>query len=498
MSLVTLNSDLRNFNKKPENNSGIGLQTRARVDDVSRLTKFLFTSGNGALFQARQALLIGVENIGVRKKDLENPLRNTLARVAVLNGVILGQAAASGTGLHLSSNYLITEGNYITNVNERIGANSRTLSTFELNDNVTVDDKTSSLLNQAPSNLQVNNTGSIPVLLISGSTSLRFENRPADSTNFIGVEQLETNIKKDSKKKPSLKLGRKTEDTYTKFAGSNLTYPYLGLEYNYSVRIPNSTRRGTVTSSIIGDEINKVDISTSDPFKEELDIIPFKIVIRKPGTDPFYLYFRAFLDNLSDSYDGGWNSTNYIGRAEPVYTYNSFNRKIDFGFKIAAFSRDELFPLYNKLNTLVSSTAPSYSSSFMRGVLAQVTIGDWISNIPGFFENISLDWDLNYPWELDRGVSGTDLETSEVFETKKEVPKVPHILNVRASFRPIHDFLPEFRSPFIYNSDYWDKQKVENEEKNKKRQEEQEAERIQQLRQEQQETFNRFVDTTIL
>jgi len=490
MSLVTLNSDLRNFNKKPKDNSVIGLQTRARVDDVSRLTKFLFTSGNGALFQAKQALLIGLENAG-NKNQIASRLVNTLARVAVLNGVILGQAAASGTGLHLSSKYIIDGGNYITNVNERVKADTRVLNTFQESDRIAVDKKTGSLLKQDPSNLQLPTTGSVLVFIPQPNPLKFVEPNPA----AVGVGVLEKNIKKDSKlvyeedniKKPTPivvdKLDKVQKDREKfELKKGNAYNLYMGPGYTTSAG-------NSLATEITTDSVNFIDIETGDI--PDLDIIPFKIVIREPGTDPIYLYFRAFLDNLSDSYDGGWNTTNYIGRAEPVYTYNSFNRKIDFGFKIAAFTRDELFPLYNKLNTLISSTAPSYSNSFMRGVLSQVTIGDWINNIPGFFENISLDWDLNYPWEIDRGVSGTDLETSEVFETKKEAPKVPHILNVRASFRPIHDFLPEFRSPFIYNSDYWEKQKVENQEKNKI-----EAERIQQLRQEQQETFNRFVEET--
>ena len=141
------------------------------------------------------------------------------------------------------------------------------------------------------------------------------------------------------------------------------------------------------------------------------------------------MYFRAFLDSLSDTYNGSWSGIKYIGRAEEFYTYTGFGRTISFGFKAAAFSKQELRPIYEKLNDLVGSTAPTYGEDglFMRGTLLKLTIGDYINNQNGFITSVGLTWNTDYQWEID----------------KKEL-RVPHVLDVTCEFTPIHNFNPQF------------------------------------------------------
>jgi hypothetical protein len=180
-----------------------------------------------------------------------------------------------------------------------------------------------------------------------------------------------------------------------------------------------------------------------------VDIIPFEIAVITPEVTDIvnstenFIYFQAHLTSLGDNFAGNWNSTNYIGRAEPVWTYDSFDRDISFGFKLAAFNQSELLTLYKKLNFLASSTAPTYSkeSGFMRGTYSRITIGDYFMDIPGFFSNIGMNWDLTYQWEIE------DIDG---------VPKVPHVLDVECTFKPIHDFIPEVNAPFIMNREYRD------------------------------------------
>ena len=171
------------------------------------------------------------------------------------------------------------------------------------------------------------------------------------------------------------------------------------------------------------------------------DLIKFQIEVINT-TNPSegeILAFRAFLDDLSDDYTGGYNSYKYNGRAEKFYTYNEFNRSISFSFKIAAQSRDEMAPLYTKLNYLVAQTAPEYSSNGrMRGKFSRLTIGDWINGIPGFFESVSLKWNKSYPWEISAG-------------GENDIKQLPHVMDVSCKFTPIHDFAPsnDKTTPFI-------------------------------------------------
>lgn len=185
------------------------------------------------------------------------------------------------------------------------------------------------------------------------------------------------------------------------------------------------------------DYINKLAESASENTEaKKAQIIPFEFKVIEPDKTNF-LYFRAFLDSMSDNYTGDWQGTKYVGRAEDVYNYTGFSRDVSFAFKIAALSKDELKPLYKKINLLAGTTAPSYNNAgaFMRGTLTRVTIGDYLKNTNGFIKSVGLSWDIAYPWEID-------------LEDKGDL-KVPHILNVDISFTPIHNFAPTTRSTFI-------------------------------------------------
>lgn len=164
------------------------------------------------------------------------------------------------------------------------------------------------------------------------------------------------------------------------------------------------------------------------------DIIPFEFNTFYPGnTDGKFLAFRAFLTDFSDNFSGDWAGTKYVGRGEELYNYQGFKRDISFSFKVAAFSKADMQPLYNKLNLLVGSTAPTYrNGNFMMGTLTKVTIGDYLVQTSGFISSVGLSWDSNIPWEM---------------ETEGE--RLPHALNVSIAFTPIHDFIPTANSTFI-------------------------------------------------
>jgi hypothetical protein len=57
--------------------------------------------------------------------------------------------------------------------------------------------------------------------------------------------------------------------------------------------------------------------------------------------------------------------------------------------------------MYKKLNYLASSTAPNYSpQGYMRGNLAQITVGDYIVNQPGIITGLTYDLQEDSPWEI--------------------------------------------------------------------------------------------------
>jgi hypothetical protein len=150
-----------------------------------------------------------------------------------------------------------------------------------------------------------------------------------------------------------------------------------------------------------------------------------------------------------------------MGRGENFYTYQGFDREVSFQFKVAAQSKQEMLPLYQKLNYIVSSLYPDYNSDgFMRGNLHKLTIGEYFYRTPGIITSMNITVDDNYPWEIkftEPEVSSSLNKTSNFpnptlnFDGSEDFKKsnsdadqmeLPQILNVQVSFKPILNELP--------------------------------------------------------
>ena len=156
------------------------------------------------------------------------------------------------------------------------------------------------------------------------------------------------------------------------------------------------------------------------------------------------IFFRAFLTaGITDNNSAELNSFKYMGRGENFYTYQGFERSIGFSFRVAAGSRDELKPMYNRINNLLSQVYPDYSPStnIMRAPLVRVTIGDYLYRVPGFLESVNITVDNNYPWEV-------NLEKSQT----GDIAQLPQVVDISVSFKPIFDILPRRSSVNVTNS----------------------------------------------
>lgn len=478
--LIKLRSDLRNLKysqfgeklyvqhdipdyKEPGRKTN---QLNARTNDLERFTKLL-TSKPGLKFMANQALLQQANTLqdlksASKKKgggfDLKG-LGQALAKKAIKTATntvaatasILAQVPVNGTGTHFirglaPSGYLQSGGSRDTALGQFLqnqgiggGVNGGALA---LNGDTIIPDilpskkgkggfivdevlqgkvlrgeSDFSRLSPLP---YYDNAGKVLDVLDKKITRTRIK---AINNQGKEVEVDQKPAKPDILKyQPHEDIPGRT-DTSFKFEGNYTTSP-VNIQVKYKLGDqgnPNSAYDGV-------DQINKLGVSTEELlYTEGKDIIPFEFNIFEPGKERF-LYFRAFLDSLDDSYTGDWAGTKYVGRAEQFYTYQGFNRNVNFSFKVAAFSKEELLPLYKKLNYLAAATAPSYASNgeFMKGTLCALTIGDYLSKQNGFISSINLTWQTNYPWEIDSQEIGTAI--------------VPHILDVSVAFTPIHDF----------------------------------------------------------
>jgi|688.fasta_scaffold24376_5 hypothetical protein len=196
-----------------------------------------------------------------------------------------------------------------------------------------------------------------------------------------------------------------------------------------------------ITQSKLGalDKINAKPLYSSrfvDP-EETNDLVKFRIEAinnDNPGEGVF-IHFRAFIDSFSDNYSADWSPTQYIGRGEKFYTYNSFDRTINMSWTVAAQSKEELIPMYQKLNFLASNLMPDYSDQgYMRGALVRLTVGGYLYSQPGFITALTYDIPQEATYEIGIDDDG---------ESDNSVKELPHMIKVSTfTFTPIHNFVP--------------------------------------------------------
>ena len=206
---------------------------------------------------------------------------------------------------------------------------------------------------------------------------------------------------------------------------------------------PEAARINTNTVYEVGqDRVNMSDVvldtdkARFGDDKRDLVKFAFEIIDNDDIKLVNAIHFRAFLTGYTDTHNADWSSKRYSGRGENFYTYQGFERDVNFNFKVAAQSKQEMRFIYKKLNLLLSTLYPDYSSAgFMRGNITKLTIGDLFVRTPGILTGLNLTVDDNYPWEIafDEPEGGDD---EDMLET-------PQIIDVATSFKPILNVLPQ-------------------------------------------------------
>jgi hypothetical protein len=204
------------------------------------------------------------------------------------------------------------------------------------------------------------------------------------------------------------------------------------------INVPNLGSAPSGLDRITSLPIYRSENATTDNVKN--DLVKFRIAVidnDNPGFKTF-IHFRAFLDSMSDSYTSTWNGFNYLGRGESFYTYGGFTRQMSLSWTVVAQSKQELIPMYKKLNYLASSLTPDYSpNGYMRGNLIQLTVGGYVYEQPGFITSLTYDIPTESPWEIGIGALGGE---------DPSVKELPHIIRVTGfSFTPIQRFIPKLQ-----------------------------------------------------
>ncbi len=237
---------------------------------------------------------------------------------------------------------------------------------------------------------------------------------------------------------------------------SSLDYSILTNRYEGRVKLGNAGAKNKTTSYVTGnnealDKINALQIyksSNVNPKEKPInDLCKFRIGVIDNDNPSLktYIHFRAFLDSMDDSYTAEWSSQKFAGRAENLYNYQGFDRQFNLSWTVAAQSKQELIPMYQKLNYLASVCAPDYSTDgYMRGNLIELTIGGYLFNQVGIMKGIQYTIPMESPWEI--AIPDTQTINESGVLSDKSVKELPFIINVSGfNFCPIHNFVPNIQ-----------------------------------------------------
>lgn len=439
--------------------------------DKTRIRKFFEDAPRGTAFIQKQ---IGLQlsnpkiETGNSLYNLQQttPLPGLLENTRIYNKGVntLAQVGAQGTGAHAVRHGLLPfnplQKNYYDVVNaQNVNDNSDTNRLLILN-NLKMSSGTSPIVNaqNVPDINRVNTLGiSLNRNILfqylggpgsvygAGNTTIR---RAVDTTGLSGTNGMSYDqimmMSSNATKYRSNLFGRTVPDIQD-FRNQIVTsQPYTPWENN------EVDKRFYVAAGSYKDKMNLlapfVFNNNQAPWEiegkntDDLIKFVFEAISNDNTNSSLALFFRAFLTaGITDNNSATLNPFKYMGRGEEFFTYQGFSRTIGFSFRVAAGSRDEIKPLYNKVNALMSQVYPDYSptTGIMRAPVVRITIGDYLYRVPGFLESINITIDNNYPWEV-------NLEKSQL----GDIAQLPQVLDIAVSFKPIMDILPR-RAPSV-------------------------------------------------
>lgn len=427
----------KDINNPPSNNQ-FALEVTRRLDDVSRISQMLvdkpgikYLIHNTVLHGSRLEHKLNDEKKKVQglQKSAQSLVIGELKGAGVDTlftlGSTLAQVAVDGTGTHFIKGFGKGMKSYIGNIDAGNLAYHGTPINIPAN-------QTSELVAKTDQGLKIARKSDSTVYSSYQSDSVgqllqgqydTLNNQFNESSSYQKTQRLDNTKNGSIRKEVRVNLG---DQGARKDANKTANYYWSG-------------------SQDAQDNINSLPMVTEKPKTNGStllggqttgrDLIKFRFHVVTPD-ETYILYFRAFLETFSDNYNGSWSDTKYLGRGENFLTYSGFQRKISLSFKIAAATREEMTPLYQKMVYLASSTAPTYGGKgqFMRGTISKLTVGDYVYELPGVINSVTYAWNTEYPWEI--------AVTEPEGRGDAKMQELPMVLDCNIEFTPIHPFTP--------------------------------------------------------
>ncbi len=156
--------------------------------------------------------------------------------------------------------------------------------------------------------------------------------------------------------------------------------------------------------------------------------------------DNTYIFFRAYIEGLTENISPSYAPHNYIGRSEPVWVYERAEREISMTLKLVAQTRKELDKIYEKMDRLTSLCYPKYITddygNRMKPPITRLRLGELFGSnkntqgLMGYVKSVSYSVDNSATYETEAG------------------SRVPRHVNATIGYQVIHDEAPRLGTKF--------------------------------------------------
>ena len=160
----------------------------------------------------------------------------------------------------------------------------------------------------------------------------------------------------------------------------------------------HGTDRSDRSQSLSSDTINSSGIGD----EAQSDLITLLFNVYGGGSQ---IQFRGAVSGITETFSPSWDSFKYNGRADQAYKYSTFERSLSFNFQVYPTSKEELKPLYTKLERLSSMTMPTYGTKGYTGTLVTFTLGNLWRDKLSFIESLTYTFSDEVPWDVDEEAS---------------------------------------------------------------------------------------------
>jgi hypothetical protein len=392
---------VKDINNPPVYNSLSNEATR-RQDDVLRLTRML-TDVPGAKFISNQALLQAFNSTNSQRAgnsvltQVAAILGNTIISTGRAAAITLAQAGIEGSGVRLTlpqpSSFYYTQNNpgSAAAVSSPIVTNERGTETLF------------SSRNSRYAELQLRGVNNRAVGNVNSEDLNKFD---PGSENY-------TDIRLDSD----------TISAPTKASEQAKRRGRIDVKLGPTNHFGGAKQHDAINFLDVGDQLENDD----DRF--------VKVLFARYNSQGSYTgtkVFRAFIGNISDTFTAKWNANEYVGRMEQFFNYTGFTRTLTFPLQVPIFSEEEQPLVYNKVNSLLSHTAPQYTGNrdIPSGIITYLEIGDYLKT-PGVINSIGLNITNDVQWSAG----------PKKFNGRSLI--IPQVLTLTVQFAPIHEVTPQ-------------------------------------------------------